>query len=62
MKWLLRLYPPEFQRRYRHEMEAQFDHDYPRLRTALDLVAGPSTHGAIGTFCFDHPHIEENAT
>lgn len=40
MKWILRLYPPEFQRRYRVEMEAQLGADLPKLRTALDLMAG----------------------
>lgn len=40
MKWILRLYPPEFQRRYRNEMEAQLTADLPKLRTALDLLAG----------------------
>jgi len=40
MKWLLNLYPPAWQRRYRTEMEAQFDADLPAFRTALDLLAG----------------------
>lgn len=40
MKWILRLYPPEFQRRYRAEMEAQLGAELPKLRTALDLIAG----------------------
>lgn len=40
MKWILRLYPPEFQRRYRSEMETQLSPDLPKLRTALDLIAG----------------------
>lgn len=40
MKWILRLYPAEFQRRYRTEMEAQLSADLPRFRTALDLMAG----------------------
>lgn len=40
MKWILRLYPPEFQRRYRKEMETQLNADLPKFRTALDLMAG----------------------
>jgi hypothetical protein len=40
MKWLLDLYPPAWQRRYRDEMEAQLNADLPKLRTATDLVAG----------------------
>lgn len=40
MKWLLKLYPREFQRRYRQEMEAQLTPDLPKMRTALDLIAG----------------------
>lgn len=40
MKWILKLYPPEFQRRYREEMAVQLSPDLPKLRTALDLMAG----------------------
>jgi hypothetical protein len=40
MKFLLNLYPAAWQKRYRAEMEAQFDIDLPVFRTSLDLLAG----------------------
>lgn len=40
MKWLLSLYPTAWKRRYRGEVEAMLASEPPRLRTALDLVAG----------------------
>jgi hypothetical protein len=40
MRWLLKLYPSAWQRRYRGEVEAYLEEDSPRLRTALDLLAG----------------------
>ncbi len=41
MKWILRLYPPSWQRRYREEVAAHLDQEGPaRLRTTIDLAAG----------------------
>lgn len=40
MRWLLKLYPPAWQRRYRREMEAHLEVEPAGIRTALDLVAG----------------------
>jgi hypothetical protein len=40
MKWLLRLYPPAWQRRYRREVESYLDAESRKIRTALDLIAG----------------------
>lgn len=40
MKWLLKLYPPAWQRRYRNEVESYLEAESPKLRTMLDLIAG----------------------
>ena len=40
MNWLLNLYPPAWQKRYRNEVQALLEQEPVRLRTALDLMAG----------------------
>lgn len=41
MSWLLNLYPPAWQRRFRDEVQAHLDEAGPMgIRTALDLIAG----------------------
>ncbi len=40
MRWLLKVYPPAWQRRFRDEVEAHLAAGSPGLRTALDLIAG----------------------
>lgn len=40
MSWLLKLYPPAWQRRYRRELEVHLRSEPARLRTAVDLTAG----------------------
>lgn len=40
MKWLLRLYPPAWQRRYRTEVAHHLECEAAGIRTALDLAAG----------------------
>jgi hypothetical protein len=40
MSWLLKLYPPAWQRRYRRELRAHLETEPAKLRTAVDLIAG----------------------
>ncbi len=41
MKWLLRLYPPRWQHRFRDEVAAHLEEESSwSLRTAVDLIAG----------------------
>jgi len=40
MSWLLKLYPPAWQRRFRREVGAHLQAEPARLRTAVDLIAG----------------------
>jgi hypothetical protein len=40
MNWLLRLYPPAWQRRYRREVAEHLSAEPASLRTAFDLLAG----------------------
>ena|SRR5690242_8924663 len=48
MRWLLRLYPPAWRRRYEDEMAALLQEQRTGSRTALDLLRGAADAWLIG--------------
>jgi hypothetical protein len=48
MKWLLKLYPPAWRRRYEAEMAALLEVEKTGRRTFLDLLRGAADAWAIG--------------
>jgi hypothetical protein len=48
MRWILKLYPPAWRRRYEEEMAALLEDDRGRRRSAVDLVRGAADAWAIG--------------
>lgn len=48
MKWLLKLYPPAWRRRYEAEMAALLEEQRAGTRTAIDLIRGATDAWLIG--------------
>jgi len=48
MKWLLKLYPPAWRRRYEEEMAALLEEQRAGTRTVVDLIRGAADAWVIG--------------